>query len=149
MMMATRLKRATWRGTYICWFPILCDVPADAGGEDHDDDEAGEGDMGGPSAGQQEGYLGEASLPLDAAQEAKNLSAHERRMQRMAERARRLEEQNVGEKEWFMRGEADSGNKHPLCPIMKWQSRLIFCGSGPKTFVAMAQVTTVQALHCG
>jgi len=30
-------------------------------------------------------------------------------MQRMAERARKLEEQNVGDKEWFMRGEADSG----------------------------------------
>ena len=33
-------------------------------------------------------------------------SAHERRMARMAERARRLEEENLGEKEWFMRGEA-------------------------------------------
>ena len=42
-------------------------------------------------------------------QEARNLSAHERRMQRMAERARKLEAQNVGDKEWFMRGEADSG----------------------------------------
>ena len=30
-------------------------------------------------------------------------------MQRMAERARKLEAQNVGDKEWFMRGEADSG----------------------------------------
>ena len=30
-------------------------------------------------------------------------------MQRMAERARKLEAQNVGDKEWFMRGEANSG----------------------------------------
>ena len=27
----------------------------------------------------------------------------------MSERARKLEAQNVGDKEWFMRGEADSG----------------------------------------
>ena len=47
--------------------------------------------------------------PSLRAQEARNLSAHERRMQRMAERARKLEAQNVGDKEWFMRGEADSG----------------------------------------
>ena len=48
-------------------------------------------------------------------QEARALSAHERRMQRMAERARRLEEQNVGEKEWFMRGEAGSGVQPSAC----------------------------------
>lgn len=36
-------------------------------------------------------------------------------MQRMAERARRLEAQNVGDKEWFMRGEADSGLRQRSC----------------------------------
>lgn len=48
-------------------------------------------------------------------QEARALSAHERRLQRMAERARKLEEQNVGEKEWFMRGEAGSGVQPSAC----------------------------------
>ena len=48
-------------------------------------------------------------------QEAQALSAHERRLQRMAERARKLEEQNVGEKEWFMRGEAGSGAQPSAC----------------------------------
>ncbi len=62
-------------------------------------------------------------------QEARNLSAHERRMQRMAERARKLEAQNVGDKEWFMRGEADSG----LCPLLADWAASIDCAnqSGP------------------
>ncbi|CAK0787054.1 hypothetical protein CVIRNUC_010270 [Coccomyxa viridis] len=80
---------------------------SDEGGEDGEEEE--EQGKGGGAAGQLEGFLGEASVPVTAAQEAQSLSAHERRMQRMAERAQRLEQQNVGEKEWFMRGEAGSG----------------------------------------
>ena len=76
---------------------------------DEDDQEQGEAGDDGGAAGHLEGFLGEASVPVTAAQAAQNLSAHERRMQRMAERAQRLEQQNVGEKEWFMRGEAGSG----------------------------------------
>lgn len=38
-----------------------------------------------------------------------SMSAHERRVARMAERARKLEEENLGEKQWFMRGEAKAG----------------------------------------
>jgi len=37
------------------------------------------------------------------------LSAHEQRVARVAQRARRLEEENMGEKDWFMRGETKSG----------------------------------------
>lgn len=37
------------------------------------------------------------------------LSAHEQRVARMAQRARRLEEENMGEKDWFMRGETKAG----------------------------------------
>lgn len=37
------------------------------------------------------------------------LSSHERRMARMAERARALEAQNMGDKQWFLRGEANAG----------------------------------------
>ena len=82
-------------------------LSADEGGNEKEE-EGEEGEDEG-AAGQLEGFLGEASVPASAAQEARSLSAHERRMQRMAERARRLEQQNVGEKEWFMRGEAGSG----------------------------------------
>ena len=78
---------------------------------DEDDEEEGEEGDDGDAAGQLEGFLGEASVPVTAAQEARSLSAHEQRMQRMAERAQRLEQQNVGEKEWFMRGEAGSGER--------------------------------------
>ena len=87
-------------------------LSADEG--DEDDQEEGEQDGDG-TAGLLEGFLGEASVPVTAAQDAQSLSAHERRMQRMAERAQHLEQQNVGEKEWFMRGEAGSGArlKHP------------------------------------
>ncbi|EIE20541.1 Mpp10-domain-containing protein, partial [Coccomyxa subellipsoidea C-169] len=40
---------------------------------------------------------------------AGRLSTHERRMARMAERVQALEAQNMGDKEWFMRGEAKAG----------------------------------------
>ena len=42
-------------------------------------------------------------------QDVEGLSAHERRVLRMAERARKLEEENMGDKQWFMRGEAKAG----------------------------------------
>lgn len=46
------------------------------------------------------------------------LSAHERRVLRMAERARKLEEENMGEKQWFMRGEAKAGRAtSPFSPF--------------------------------
>jgi hypothetical protein len=39
----------------------------------------------------------------------------------MAERARSLEQKNIGEKEWFMRGETDAGEDMPcfvpVCPL--------------------------------
>ena len=38
------------------------------------------------------------------------LSAHERRLARVADRARQLEEANIREKDWFMRGEAAAGD---------------------------------------
>lgn len=44
------------------------------------------------------------------------MSAHERRVARMADRARKLEEENLGEKQWFMRGEARAGGKCNLTP---------------------------------
>ena len=87
--------------------PIELALSADEGDEDDQDD--GEGSDDGGAAGHLEGFLGEASVPATSAQEAQHLSAHERRMQRMAERAQRLEQQNVGVKEWFMRGEAGAG----------------------------------------
>ena len=95
--------------------PITIELTLSADEGDEDDEEEGEEGDGGGAAGQLEGFLGEASVPATAAQEAQSLSAHERRMQRMAERAQRLEQQNVGEKEWFMRGEAGSGARlqHP------------------------------------
>lgn len=37
------------------------------------------------------------------------LSTHERRMARMAERVRALEAENMGDKDWFMRGETSAG----------------------------------------
>ena len=37
------------------------------------------------------------------------LSTHERRMARVAERVRALEAQNMGDKDWFMRGETSAG----------------------------------------
>lgn len=43
------------------------------------------------------------------------MSAHERRVKRMAERARKLEEENMGEKDWHMRGETRAGVR-PLSP---------------------------------
>ena len=104
------------RMLFVCFYDVMaCRPPtaiqptlsADEGGEDGEEEE--EQGKGGGAAGQLEGFLGEASVPVTAAQEAQSLSAHERRMQRMAERAQRLEQQNVGEKEWFMRGEAGSG----------------------------------------
>ena len=93
----------------ICRLPMISRLQSSADEEGGDDEEEGEEGEEGGAAGQLEGFLGEASVPASAAQEAQSLSAHERRMQRMAERAQRLEQQNVGEKEWFMRGEAASG----------------------------------------
>lgn len=37
------------------------------------------------------------------------LSTHERRLARMAARIARMEEENMGEREWFLRGEAGAG----------------------------------------
>ena len=37
------------------------------------------------------------------------MTAHERRLLRVSERARKLEEENMGEKQWFMQGEARAG----------------------------------------
>lgn len=46
----------------------------------------------------------------EAAPEAdEKLSAHQRRLLKVAERARRLEEENLGNKEWYMTGEAGAG----------------------------------------
>lgn len=38
-----------------------------------------------------------------------NMSAHERRVLRVAERARKLEAENMGEKDWHMKGETRAG----------------------------------------
>lgn len=46
---------------------------------------------------------------LEAGVKEEGLSGHERRMLRIAERARKLEQENIGEKEWYMRGEAGAG----------------------------------------
>ena len=47
---------------------------------------------------------------------AQQLSSHERRVARMAERARALEAQNMGDKQWFLRGEANAGAPQTLVP---------------------------------
>ena len=96
----------------------LEDFELDSGMEDADADaadseEASEdpADGFGADGGRQEGGS-EASPAEDEGggnggrTAAGAVSAHERRMARMAERTRRLEEENLGEKEWFMRGEA-------------------------------------------
>lgn len=45
----------------------------------------------------------------EAVPEQARQSAHERRMARMAQRARALEAQNMGAKDWTLRGEAHAG----------------------------------------
>ncbi len=45
-------------------------------------------------------------------------SAHERRLARMAARIARMEEANMGEREWFLRGEAGAGARPPPGPVM-------------------------------
>ena len=99
---------------------------------DEEDEEADEEAEEESEEAAQEGFLGEASVPLSAAQEERDLSAHERRMQRMAERARKLEEQNVGDKEWFMRGEADSGLlDRAICRAFASVDKLLYVRSVP------------------
>ena len=52
---------------------------------------------------------GGAEAPGAAGAEGAGLSAHERRLARMAARIARMEEANMGEREWFLRGEASAG----------------------------------------
>jgi len=54
----------------------------------------------------EEGAGGEGDETEEA---GRKLSGHEQRLARMGQRARRLEEENMGEKDWFMRGETKSG----------------------------------------
>ncbi|CAL8464926.1 g4461 [Coccomyxa elongata] len=83
------------------------DADADDIGADHgdnldlDDDDEDE-----------DGLLGEPSVPedrRDTGAGAGPLSTHERRMARMTERVRALEAENMGDKDWFMRGETSAG----------------------------------------
>ena len=73
-----------------------------------------EADEGGEDAEARAALLGSLQSMLDQkkAEEAGGLStmsAHERKVARMAERASKLEEENMGEKQWFLRGEARAG----------------------------------------
>ena len=51
----------------------------------------------------------EVLVSMQGAGSGEAMSAHERRVARMAERARALEAQNLVQKDWFMRGEAGAG----------------------------------------
>ena len=88
-------------------------------GEEGEDDEGLE-DLGEPgSEDARKALLGDLQVLLDKKRaeeggargktDLEGLSAHERRVLRMAERARKLEEENMGQKQWFMRGEAKAG----------------------------------------
>ena len=70
----------------------------DASEEDTDEGEGEDaGAAAGPGAASRGGAAGAA------------LSTHERRLARMAARIARMEEENMGEREWFLRGEAGAG----------------------------------------
>ena len=87
-----------------------------------DDDEGVELEGEFASEGTREALLGNLQTLLDKkraeeaglANGAGGLSAHERRVLRMAETARKLEEENMGDKQWFMKGEAKAG-MHTCC----------------------------------
>ena len=92
----------------------LEDADADAAESEEGSEDPADGFS--PDGGRQEG--GRAASPAEDDGGGRRAavgtaSAHERRMARMAERARRLEEENLGEKEWFMRGEAGARETPP------------------------------------
>lgn len=58
-----------------------------------------------PSGGQGDPLADEAGPGADRA----GLSQHERRQARLQERIARLEAENIGEKDWFLKGEAGAG----------------------------------------
>ncbi|BDA50529.1 probable U3 small nucleolar ribonucleoprotein protein MPP10 at C-terminar half [Coccomyxa sp. Obi] len=78
---------------------------------DHGEDPDGNFDLD-DDEDDEDGRLGEPSVPEDrhdTGAGAGPLSTHERRMARMAERVRALEAENMGDKDWFMRGETSAG----------------------------------------
>ena len=87
-------------------------------GEDEEEDEEEEG-LGRDAFEVEEedtdegerGDAGAAAEPGGAQRTAAGaaLSTHERRLARMAARIARMEEENMGEREWFLRGEAGAG----------------------------------------
>ena len=81
------------------------------GGSDEGASEEGTDEGGGEDAGAAAGLGGAARG--GAARAA--LSTHERQLARMAARIARMEEANMGEREWFLRGEAGAGA--PLCTV--------------------------------
>lgn len=89
-------------------FEIDKDEAEDSGAaEDYDEDIEENSVL--QAAGSQDVALGvpeDTQLPKPP----EKLSGHERRVQRMANRAQMLEAQNLAEKEWFMRGEAAAGD---------------------------------------
>ncbi|KAK9823286.1 hypothetical protein WJX72_001624 [[Myrmecia] bisecta] len=69
--------------------------------------------LGGSAAGGKGGGRGGADNAT-----GEPLSAHERRLQRMQQRIERLQEAAMGEKDWFMRGEADAGAR-PINSVLE------------------------------
>ena len=102
----------------------LDEASAEEEGEEDKDLEA----LGGPdSEAAREALLGNLQVLLERRRreeaggggktDLEGLSAHERRVLRMAERAHKLEEENMGVKQWFMRGEAKAGGVASSQPV--------------------------------
>lgn len=75
-------------------------------GEGDNEDEEGEEEMEDEEEDLDDGQLG---CKAADGKLSEPMSAHERRMKRMAERAKVLEQRNIGDKEWFMQGETHAG----------------------------------------
>ena len=84
---------------------VLAEDPS-SGEEEEDDFDA---EHSGDDYDQEEEELDDQEEEEEGAPTTKKLSAHQRRMERTASRIRRLEEEAMGEKPWFLQGEVVAG----------------------------------------
>lgn len=114
--------------------------PAEDGGEDPGEEEEAEeeGALGEDASeveeeGTDEGEREDAGAAAEPGSAQRGggasaaLSTHERRLARMAARIARMEEENMGEREWFLRGEAGAGAPLRLLEVSDTQC-MAACG---------------------
>jgi len=95
------------------------DAPEEvADGETSDEGAGADADADDADAPGDEDDAPDGAAPGASGGGAAALSAHERRLARMAARIARMEEANMGEREWFLRGEAGAGARPPPGPVM-------------------------------